>query len=45
MKHAPLKIKIREIIRLPKTIYEYLKKNQTDALLGIKDYFLSFFGF
>jgi len=39
-KHASLKIKIREIIRLPRTIYEHLTRGETDALLGIKDYFL-----
>ena len=44
-KHAPLRMKIREIVRLPKTIYEHLKKNQAHALLGIRDYFLSSFGF
>ena len=39
-KHAPLKIKIREMIRLPKTIYEHLSRGEIHALLGIKDYFL-----
>lgn len=43
-KHAPLRMKIREIVRLPKTIYEHFKNKKTHALLGIKDYFLSSFG-
>lgn len=38
-KHAPLRMKIREIVRLPKTIYEHLSRGEVHALLGIKDYF------
>ena len=39
-KYAPLKMKIREIIRLPKTIGEHLKSQQTWAIYGILDFFL-----
>lgn len=35
---APLTIKIRELVRLPKTIYQV--RNKKYELLGIKDYFL-----
>lgn len=37
-KFAPLFIKIRELIRLPRTLYQ--ARNQKYELLGIRDYFL-----
>lgn len=43
-KNAPFNIKIREFLRLPKTIYEHYKKDEKFALLGIRDYFLRRFG-
>lgn len=43
-KNAPLKIKIHEFFRLPKTLYEHYRKNEKFALLGIRDYFLRRFG-
>ncbi len=39
---APLSIKIRELIRLPKTIYQ--ARNKKHELIGIGDYFLRRFG-
>lgn len=39
-KHAPLSVKLHELIRLPKTIYEHWQKKEKGALLGIRDYFL-----
>ena len=39
-KHGPLMVKVREIIRLPKTIFEHLKGGQRYAFLGILDFFL-----
>ena len=39
-RYASLKIKIREIIRLSKTIDEHLKNQQTWAIYGILDFFL-----
>lgn len=44
-KHAPWNIKIREIIRLPKTCFEhYRNKERFNGLLGIRDYFFRKFG-
>lgn len=43
-KYAPLRIKFRELLRLPKTIYEHYRKDEKFALLGIRDYFLRRFG-
>ncbi|MEX2007825.1 MAG: glycosyltransferase family 2 protein [Candidatus Levyibacteriota bacterium] len=39
---APLKVRVREIVRLPKTIYK--AKHRKYELLGIKDYLLRRFG-
>lgn len=36
-KHAPLKVKIREMIRSPKTLWEHLRKKEWEALRGIRD--------
>lgn len=43
-RNAPILIKARELIRLPKTIWEHLSKKDKFALLGIRDYFLWRFG-
>jgi len=43
-RHAPLPVKLRESLRLPKTLYEHYRKNDRFALLGIRDYFLRRFG-
>ena len=43
-KNAPMSVKIFELIRLPKTIWQYLTLKDTGALLGIRDYFLRRFG-
>lgn len=43
-RNAPILIKARELIRLPKTIWEHLAKKDKFALLGIRDYFLWRFG-
>jgi GT2 family glycosyltransferase len=39
-KFAPKKIKFREVIRLPKTVFEYLKEDNLPGLLGMLDYIL-----
>jgi len=39
-KHAPLFVKIREFIRLPKTLWEHHQKKQFSALSGIKDFLI-----
>ncbi|MBI3980777.1 glycosyltransferase family 2 protein [Candidatus Microgenomates bacterium] len=39
-KHAPSSVKIHELLRLPKTIYEHWAKKEAGALLGIRDYLL-----
>jgi GT2 family glycosyltransferase len=36
-KHGPLFVKIRELIRLPKTLWEHWRKKEFSALHGIKD--------
>jgi GT2 family glycosyltransferase len=36
-KHAPLFVKIRELIRLPKTLWEHYRNKEFGALIGIKD--------
>lgn len=36
-KHAPFFVKIRELIRLPKTIRQHYQKKEFSALAGIKD--------
>lgn len=41
-KYAPVWVKIREILRLPKTLFE--ARNRKDELLGILDYFFRKFG-
>ncbi len=43
-RNAPIFIKIRELIRLPITIYEHIRRGDRFALLGIRDYFLRRFG-
>lgn len=43
-RNASLLIKIRELIRLPKTVWEHRKKREKFALLGIRDYTLGRFG-
>jgi len=43
-RNAPLLVKIHEMVRLPKTIWEHYKKQERGALVGIRDYFLRRFG-
>lgn len=43
-RNAPLEVKIHEIVRLPKTIWEHWRKKEWGALTGIRDYFLRRFG-
>ncbi len=43
-RNAPIIIRFREVIRLIKTIYEYYRKGEKYALLGIKDYYFRRFG-
>ncbi|MBI3379363.1 glycosyltransferase family 2 protein [Candidatus Gottesmanbacteria bacterium] len=43
-RNAGFMIKLREMIRLPKTLYEHASKKEKFAMLGIKDYFLKRFG-
>lgn len=38
-KWAPMKVKIRELVRSPKTIWEHWRKKEFSALAGIRDYF------
>ncbi len=41
---APIRVKLYELIRLPKTIYEFYTAKNKGGILGIKDYFLRKFG-
>lgn len=43
-RNAPLTIKLREFIRLPKTLFEHVRKQEYTALKGISDYYLRRFG-
>lgn len=47
-KNAPLTVKMREFLRTPKTVYEFYKSKDKNkkkySLLGIRDYYLRFFG-
>ncbi len=43
-RNAPGFVKIHELLRLPKTIWEHWKKGERGALVGIRDYFLRRFG-
>lgn len=43
-KFAPLSIEIRELIRLPKTIFEHIHKKEYDALAGLLDALRSKYG-
>ncbi len=43
-RNAPVSVKMHEIVRLPKTIWEHVKKKEWGALTGIRDYFLRRFG-
>lgn len=43
-RHAPLFVKIREVARLPKTIYYHYKNGNKAAVGGVVDYFLRHFG-
>lgn len=37
-KNAPFTIRLREMVRMPKTIWEHLNRKERAALLGIRDY-------
>lgn len=39
-KFAPLRVKIRELIRLPKTLFDHWQKKEFKAIKGIEDAFL-----
>lgn len=39
-RNAPIFTKARELIRLPKTIWEHMERKEKWAVIGIKDYFL-----
>ena len=41
---APLRVKMYEYLRLPKTIFEYWRSHNIGALTGCKDYFIRAFG-
>ena len=41
---APLRVKMYEYLRLPKTIYEYFVHHNSGGLAGLKDYFIRTFG-
>ena len=43
-RQAPLKVKLHEYLRVPKTLNEYIKSNNKGGIDGIKDYFVQKFG-
>lgn len=43
-RQAPLKVKLREYLRLPKTLFDHYQKGETGAMVGIRDYLLRRFG-
>ncbi len=43
-RNAPMAVKIYELIRFPKTMYEHISRKEFGALLGIRDYFIRRFG-
>lgn len=43
-RNAPLTVKLYEIVRFPKTLFEHLLRKESGALLGIYDYFFRTFG-
>ena len=44
-RNAPMRVKLREWLRTPKTAYEFIKKDfDRYSLLGIRDYYLRNFG-
>lgn len=43
-RNASLGVKIREFIRLPKTLYEHIDRKEKYAFIGIRNYFLRRFG-
>lgn len=43
-RNAPLTVKLHEILRFPKTIYQHLKNKNQGALKGIIDYYLGRLG-
>ncbi len=43
-RQAPLRVKLYEYVRLPKTIYEHVARREWGALLGVFHYFIRRFG-
>lgn len=43
-RNAPFFVKLHELFRLPKTIYEHWERRELGALLGIRDYLFRRFG-
>ena len=43
-RNAPLRVKLHELIRLPKTLYEHVTAGEWNSIQGIKDYFVRRFG-
>ncbi len=43
-RNAPLRVKLRELLRLPKTLVDHSKNQDNFSTRGIKDYFLRKFG-
>src|SRR3990167_9047560 len=39
-RNAPFPVKLREVIRLPKTLYEHAAASEWNSLQGIRDYFV-----
>lgn len=43
-RNAPIRVKLRELIRLPKTIFEHVNEHDAQSLQGVRDYITRKFG-
>ena len=41
---APFSVKLHELVRLPKTVWEHIVRHEQGALHGVRDYLLRRFG-
>lgn len=43
-RNAPIRVKLREILRLPKTVFEHVLQQDTQSLKGVRDYYMRKYG-
>jgi GT2 family glycosyltransferase len=44
-RHGPIAVKLREFLRLPKSLWEFHAAHKFSAIAGIRDYFLRHYGY